>query len=152
MAEPYCLAMVLCDSVHRDPGTGKSFILGTFSNFSSRTFPAKLRFCTYFSVTDALGPVTLRLQLVSASTDPVDALNEDDDPGRVFLMKVGQNFQSPLVVMEGMFGVETILPVPGLYHCELWANSEILMSRRLTATLIPDMESESEPDSNPDNE
>lgn len=144
MAEPYCLAMVLCDSVHRDPGTGKSFILGTFSNFSSISFPAKLRFCTYFSVTDAIGPVTLRLQLVSANSDPVDALNEDEDPGRVFLLKVEKNFASPLVVMEGMFGVETILPAPGLYHCELWANSEVLMSRRLTASLIPQLESEGE--------
>jgi len=136
MSEPYCLAMLLCDSVHRDPATGKFFVLGTFSNFSAESFPAKIRFHTYFSITDGLGPITLRLQLVSANADPVDALNEDEDSGRVFLVKVEQNLKSPLVVLEGVFGVETILPAPGLYHCELWGNSEVLMSRRLTATLI----------------
>lgn len=138
MAEPYCLSMLLCDAVHRDPGTGKFFILGTFSNFSASAFPAKIRFVTYFSITDGLGPVTLRLQLVSAAGDPVDALNEsEDDPNRVFMIKSEIKFSSPLVVMEGAIGVETILPSAGLYHCELWGNSEVLMSRRLTATLIP---------------
>src|SRR5688572_2757166 len=137
MAEPYCLAMLLCDGVHHDPGTGKFFVLGTFSTFSSKVFPAKIRFFTYFAITDGLGPTTIRLQLVNASGEPVDALNEDEDPNRVFMLKVERTFDNPLAVMEGIFGVETVLPGPGLYHCELWGNSEVLMSRRLAVALIP---------------
>jgi hypothetical protein len=137
MADPYCLAMVLCDGIHRDPGIGKFYILGTFSNFASTEFPAKIQFCTYFSITDGLGPIKLRLQLVSAAGEPVSALNDDDDSNRIFKVEIEQELVSPLVVLEGAFTVETILPAPGLYHCELWGNSEVLMSRRLTATLIP---------------
>ena len=137
MAEPYCLSMLLCDGVHHDPGTGKFFVLGTFSTFSAKAFPAKIRFCTYFAITDGLGAITIRLQLVSAAGEPIDALNEESDPNRIFMLKVEKTFDNPLAVMEGVFGVETVLPTPGLYHCELWGNSEVLMSRRLTAALIP---------------
>lgn len=38
MAEPYCLAMVLCDAVHRDPATAKHFVMGTFSSVGATDF------------------------------------------------------------------------------------------------------------------
>ena len=135
MAEPYCLAMVLCDAVHRDPSTGKSTILGTFSNFTAAGFPAKIKLGIYFAVTDGLGPVTLRFQLVKAA-EPVDALDETENENRVFMVKTDVNFESPLVMVEGGLEAETILPAEGLYYCELWAAGEVLMSRRLTATKI----------------
>jgi hypothetical protein len=72
--------------------------------------------------------------LVSASGEPLDARNEEDDPNRVFMVKSNIDFESPLMVIEGALGIETILQSDGLYHCELWANGESLMSRRLSAT------------------
>lgn len=137
MAEPYCLAMILCDGVHVDPGTGKFTILGTFTNFSATSFPAAIQFVVYFAVTDGLGDVTLTLQLVDATADPIDATNEENDPARVFIFKQQAHFPDPLTMIEGVFGVQVILPKAGLYHCELWANSDVLMSRRLSATEIP---------------
>jgi hypothetical protein len=132
MAEPYCLAMVLCDAVHRDPTTGKHTILGTFSTVSANTFPAKVRFCIYFAITDGLGPAKLRLRLVDAESGIVDK-SENDSEGPVCEIQVDVTFEDPLVVMETVMGLETALPKPGLYHCELWAGDDLLMSRRLLA-------------------
>lgn len=136
MASPYCLAMVLCDGVHRDPSTNKFTILGTFSSFGAESYPAVLRFCVYFAVTDGTGTVTLRLQLIDAAADVIDARNEEDQEGRVFAMKSDYEFPSPFAVVEAAIGVETQLPKPGQYHFELWADGDLLMSRRLIAGTI----------------
>lgn len=136
MAEPYCLAMVLCDAVHRDPATGKFTLLGTFSNFSAKSFPTKVRFSIYFAITDGMGLTTLRIQACEASVGYVDARNENEEPGRVFLAQTQIDLGNPLAVFEQGIGFETIIPTPGLYHCELWAGNEVLMTRRFTATEI----------------
>jgi hypothetical protein len=140
MADPYCLAMVLCDAAHRDPATLKHSILGTFSSVNALDFPAQIQLCVYFAITDGLGPTTLRLQLIDAECGFLDATNEDPDPHRVFSVKFEVDFKSPLMVVEGAIGITTALPNPGLYHCELWANNVSLMSRRLTALRIPNKE------------
>ena len=124
--------MVLCDAVHRDFTTGKYTILGTFSTLGADTFPAKIRFCIYFAITDGLGSTKLRLRLVDAESGIVDQL-EDDTEGPVFEIKTEITFEDPLVVMEWVIAIEAALPKPGLYHCELWAGADLLMSRRLLA-------------------
>ena len=124
--------MVLCDAVHRDFTTGKYTILGTFSTLGADTFPAKIRFCIYFAITDGLGSTRLRLRLVDAESGIVDQL-EDDTEGPVFEIKTEITFEDPLVVMEWVIAIEAALPKPGLYHCELWAGADLLMSRRLLA-------------------
>lgn len=130
MPEPYCLAMVLCDGVHRDATTGKFTILGTFSTFAANEFPAKTQFCVYYAVTDGLGPTPLRLRLV----DTKGLINGDaKDEGVVFEAATEFDFESPLLVLELGVGIVVALPEPGLYHCELWARDELLMSRRLLA-------------------
>jgi hypothetical protein len=132
MAEPYCLAMVLCDAVHRDATSGKFTILGTFSTVGADTFPAKVRFCIYFAITDGLGATKLRLSLVDAESGVVDK-SENRIEGPVFEIDTDITFDDPLVVMETVVALETSLPKPGLYHCELWAGDDLLMSRRLLA-------------------
>lgn len=136
VANPYCLAMVICDGVHRDPTTGKFTILGTFSSFAAHSYPAEIRFTVYFAVTDGIGPVTLRMQLVEASAGAIDAQNEEIEEGRVFWIKIEKEFSSPFAVVEAALGISTPLPHPGQYHCELWADDDLLMSRRLIAAQI----------------
>jgi hypothetical protein len=136
-SQPYCLAMVLCDSVHRDPATGKNYILGTCNNVFAPTFPAQIALAVYFSLTDGFGPTTIRLQVVSADADPIDATNEDDHPERPLLAKMEMNLENPLMVVEAAIRIGATLPHAGLYHCELWAGSEVLMSRRLIASQPP---------------
>lgn len=126
MPEPYCLAMVLCDAAHRDATTGKFTLLGTFSTFSARDFPAKLKFCIYFAVTDGMGPTDITARLVNA-----DSLLTDEEEVVFEVTMQGLDFQSPLVVFESAVQVECAVPANGLYHCELYAGQSLLMSRRL---------------------
>ena len=135
MAEPYCLAMVLCDSVHRDTTTGKFTILGTFSTLGAREFPANLQFCVYYSITDGFGPTALRLRLVDASCGIANGA--DAKEGVVFELSTELDLENPLMVFESATGIRTVIPREGLYHCELWAGDELLMSRRLLATATP---------------
>jgi hypothetical protein len=138
MPEPYCLAMVLCDAVHRDATTGKFTILGTFSTFAANEFPAKVQFCVYYAVTDGLGPTSLRLRLVDAKQGLADGGVEDK--GLVFDASTEFDFESPLLVLELAVTIGVPLPEPGLYHCELWAGDELLMSRRLLAVNKQDLD------------
>ncbi len=145
MSEPYCLAMVLCDHVHRDGTTGKHTLLGTFSTFRAGKFPAKVAFCVYFAVTDGLGPTMLQLRLVDAASGLVDVSESEVEP--VFAHSQEFSFESPLVVLEGVFGFVTEIPKAGLYHCEMLAGNELLMSRRVLAVQIsnhPERDKESD--------
>jgi hypothetical protein len=123
--------MVLCDDVHRDATTGKFTILGTFSTFAADEFPAQVRFSVYYAVTDGLGPTSLRLRIVDAKRGIADGVGEDE--GLVFDASSEFDFESPLLVLEAAMSIGVPLPEPGLYHCELWAGDELLMSRRLLA-------------------
>lgn len=127
MSDPYCLAMVLCDAVHRDPATGKSTILGTFSTVGAREFPAPIRLCVYWAITDAMGEVELTFRLVNAK----DILDDAVEP--VFSLLFPIVSPSPLSVNEGHFGLEAKLPEQAVYHCEMLAGNNLLMSRRLVA-------------------
>jgi len=133
MADPYCLAMVLCDSVHRDPATGKFTLLGTFDSFVAKTYPAQIKLAIYFAVTDGIGSCTLRLQLVDAKLGTIDAKIEGDIEGRIFGVKGEHTFKDPLEVSEEAMELVFSIPTPGVYLCELWANDNMLMQRRFVA-------------------
>lgn len=130
--EPFCLAMVICDAVHRDPSTNKHTILGTFSAFNAAQYPATVQFSVFFALTDGAGEMQLRFRLV----DSRDLLSNDAAP--VFEHEFPAKFESPLVVCEGQFTVVTRLPAPGTYHCEMLTGKTTLMSRRLLAVQLGD--------------
>lgn len=129
MAEPYCLAMVLCDAIHRDPATGKCTILGTFSAFHPRQLPAKVRFAVYAEVTDGIGEVEFVLRIVESRS------LLDDSGDEPFVWKPDQSpkvtLENPLAVLQMTFLCATELPKAGQYHCELLANGVPLMARRV---------------------
>jgi hypothetical protein len=143
MVEPYCLAMVLCDAVHRDGATGKCTLLGTFSTVASRDYPTDIEFSVYFAITDGNGPTKVTFRFVDAKSGiaPNDSSSElsCEPPGGIDL-----NLKSPLVVVEGTIHVKIRLPLPGLYHCELYAGDELLMSRRLLAMSMPKPEGDAD--------
>ena len=128
MAEPYCLAMVLCDGAHRDATTGKFTILGTFSTFQAQRYPTNVEFTVYSALTDGLGPTEIKLRLVDAKSGIAE---NDDKP--LFEGKLKFDFQGPLMVLESALPINAELPAAGIYHCELYANDSLVMSRRLLA-------------------
>jgi len=120
--------MVLCDGTHQDPTTGKLTILGTFSTVAAETYPTSLNFCVYSAVTDAMGDFRLKFQLV----DSQHAFEENNEP--LFSVEIPLNSPSPLAVCESSMQVGNVaIPEPGVYHCELLHEGEVLMSRRLVA-------------------
>lgn len=129
MTEPYCLAMVLADGIHRDAGTGKFTILGTFNSiFPAQEYPISARFCVYFAITDGAGDIKIDLRIKNAAHDFTD----DDE--LIFKLPEGLpplSLLDPLMVCEGVLVVTCSFPSPGLYHCELYADESRLMSRRL---------------------
>ena len=129
---PYCIAMVLCDAAHRDPGTGKFTLLGTFGRIFGKEVPIPALFCVYFAITDGAGKMSVSLKIVDSAT----SLNDDESEEPI--IQIGGEFDPPdrLAILEGVFGVAVRFPKPGVYHCELWVRDECLMSRRLVVTLI----------------
>lgn len=114
--------------MHRDPATGKFNLLGTFSTLGAQRFPANVRFCIYFAVTDGLGKTQISLRIVDAEPNVVA---EPRDPVFTSPSTDFDFGEDPLMVWESMVLFTGQLPKAGLYHCDLYANDELLMSRRL---------------------
>jgi hypothetical protein len=132
MADPYCLAMILCDDVHIDSTTGKQTILGTFSTVGASDFPTKVSFAVYYAITDAEGSMDLTFRMV----DSKHGFDEESTP--IFEVTFTIQTPSPLAVLEGrIYVANAILPQAGVYHCELLAGENVLMSRRLVAIRPP---------------
>ena len=124
--EPYCLTMVLCDNVHRDPITGKFTILGTFHGIKLRSFPTEVRVVVYFALTDMLGTHQVRLQVVNAS-----AHLDDDDEETLFTSTSEIACDDPLKIHDAVVVFKTKFQKPGIYYVELYAGHSPVMSRRL---------------------
>ena len=129
---PYPLSMVICDACHRDPGTGKFFLLGLFSAISAPSFPfSHSQLVVYTSVTDGLGIVDLKLQFVEVS-------NDDE-----VLVELSQeaNFDDPRMVAEAVYIFQGLpIPRPGEYRFKLFANNEFLIERRVLVNEIKNEE------------
>lgn len=124
--EPYCLAMILCDGVHRDPASGKFTLLGTFHAIRATEFPVGIRLCVYFALTDIIGGHQIRLQVVDAS-----AHLDDESPEPILTQTSDMAIEDPLMVVEGIIAIQLNLPSAGMYHVELYDGDTPLMSRRL---------------------
>lgn len=124
--------MVICDACHRDPGTGKFFLLGLFSTIGATSFPFNhVQLVVYTAVTDGLGKVVLKLQFVEVS-------NEDD-----VLAETSQeaNFDDPRMVAESVYMLLGLpIPRPGEYRFKLFANDEFLIERRVLVNAIKNEE------------
>jgi hypothetical protein len=131
--------MVLCDGVHRDVSTGKRTLLGTFTAIHPRKLPAKVRFWVYAEVTDGIGEMEFSLRIVE-SRSLLDDSGEEPfvwNPPSEALPKV--TLKDPLMVLQMTFMCEMELPKAGQYHCELLANGNVLMARRLVVVPPPEV-------------
>ncbi len=123
VAPPYVLAMIICDSFWRDPGSGKFTILGTYSTIGAMAFPAQHRaLCVYFAMTDGRGSVPIKVRLVDA--------NEELPP--IFEAENPMEFTDPRAVHEGVIVIgNPVFPAPGEYRLQLFGGTEPMMERRV---------------------
>jgi Family of unknown function (DUF6941) len=126
---PYGLAMVICDAIWRDPGSGKRSILGCFSTIFARQFPAVHPImAVYAALTDGHGKVSIKLQAVD-----VDGENEP-----LFVNTAEAEFPDPRVIVEMDIHLRDLkFPAPGEYRFQLFANDQFLLERRLMVVQLP---------------
>ena len=122
---PYPLALIACDMIWRDPGTGKMTILGCFSAISAAKFPAMHPVISvYAAVTDGHGTVPITLRLID--------VDEEDPP--VFELKTDAVFPDPRAVIEMAFiASSVVIPSPGEFRLQLFAGPNPLIERRIIA-------------------
>lgn len=62
---PNVVAMLICDQIITELGTGKKSLIGVFENFNAPAFPALIpRFAVYVKLADALGKYQFKLRIV----------------------------------------------------------------------------------------
>jgi len=123
--KPTCLALIICDLVHRDSLTGKHTLIGTFGHLAVKSVPAEAEFSVYVCVTDALGDVPLSLRIM-----------QTDSTGETLLTQMtGQlHAENPLAIVELAIRTKVRFPKAGLYHLELFSGDEVLATRRMKVT------------------
>lgn len=128
---PYCLAMMLCDQVYREPTTKKVSILGAFDSLFLKG-PGSTPFCVFFALTDGHGEIKINVKIRHCKSD-----FSDDQDNEIATPRDGisLNFVDPLQVFEGVFVVQSTFSKAGVYFCELYAGSNRIMFRRLTVNM-----------------
>jgi hypothetical protein len=120
---PYAIAMVVCDFIWRDPGTGKSTIIGTFSSIAANSFPCTHPLMAVFvAVTDGRGKTPIKLRLVD--------VDEENDP--LFEGEIEVEWVDPRMIVETAYVIQGVaFPAPGEYRFQLSSNDSVLMERRI---------------------
>jgi len=120
---PLPLAMVVCDAIWVDPSTKKPTLLGLFSELGAKNFPVVHPiFAVHLCLTDAIGTVPIKLQLVDADEEeePLFVVEQEVAfPDRRAMINIGLN----------MRGVS--FPKAGEYRLQLFARGEFVIERRL---------------------
>ncbi|MDD5408816.1 MAG: hypothetical protein PHC71_01830 [Candidatus Omnitrophica bacterium] len=111
-------AMLICDNVMTEQGSGKNSLLGVFENIDAKQFPVvHPTLCVYICFTEALGKYNFRLELVNTED------NQPVYPGSVITGVESSDIMMPhnLVFKINMI----LLQKPGKYEFRLFANEEI---------------------------
>ena len=120
---PYPLAMVVCDGIWRDPYTGKTTIIGTFSTISGKHFPlVHPVLSVYISLTDGHGKVPWEMVLVD--------VDEEREP--IFQTSGEFEFTDPRMILDicvVQAGIK--FPEPGEYRLKLLADNDFIIERRI---------------------
>jgi len=125
---PYPLAIIVCDSIHVDPSTGKRTLLGIFSEIGATEFPCRHpQLAVHVSLTDGRGHIPLKFRLIDC--------DETEDP--LFEATNEIPFTDPRAILEFGFLIPNIeFPRAGEYRFQVFANGEFVIKRRLIVRQI----------------
>lgn len=119
---PVVLSMLVCDDVVQDQRTGKTTIVGTFSDINARGFPAiHPGLVVYFEITDGRGETNIEIRLVFAETDEA-----------ILSMNGPVKFDDPrwIAAINVRIG-NIVFPKAGEYRFQLYCYRELLIERRI---------------------
>jgi hypothetical protein len=125
--EPYCVALLIVDSIHVDPGTQKKFLMGTFNALSLPRLPSTSNSFVVFGVlSDGEGDASMRIKLADVSEDREPVLDEE------FTLPMPSRLQS---VEFASFIKGVSFDHEGDYRLQLWCRDSLLMERKIVVTV-----------------
>jgi hypothetical protein len=125
---PQVTSLVLADQVYRDLSNNKCFILGTYNTIYATSFPClRQSLSLYASLTNGHGTVPVRLVLTDV----------DEELGTLALAEGNVEMANPLASFEVVFQLHSVMvPRPGEYRLQLFANGELLRELPLRAIVL----------------
>src|SRR3972149_915766 len=121
MAAPVPVSIVVCDSVYKDTGSGKTALIGLFNSITAQKFPTRHpRFCVFVSVTEVRQGATFRLRIVNSESEAVVAELKGPSPPQA----------TPVDMCDMCFTLSNLVfPEAGLYYVEFWGDDKIIFQR-----------------------
>lgn len=123
---PSVVAMLVCDQVIIEFGTGKKSLIGIFEAINSAVFPTQMKIGIYAKLVDVEGDYDVLIRLVNLK-----------DESRVADMKAqakGLKREAAAEIVVNIAGL--IIPEPGKYEFQLFANDAFLHRVTMNAVLI----------------
>ena len=128
--KPLVNAMLICDKVIAEEGTGKKSLIGIFEGIGSKAFPFTHNFLSlYIKLTDAQGSHNFSLNLVDLDDSSIIARAE---------MPNAVDIPSPLNFHELIFNFGGLrFKHPGKYEFQIFSNNEIFGLKTFLVDQIP---------------
>jgi hypothetical protein len=123
---PSVVAMLICQRVIVEQGTGMKSLIGVFENLNSFAFPAPVNMAVYAKLLDAEGDYDFLIRLVSLK----DERRIADVEGKNVVLNSSTSSELVLNIAGLM------LPEPGKYEFQLYANGMYLHRATLNAAQI----------------
>lgn len=123
---PSVVAMLVCDQVIAEQGSGKKSLIGIFENVNAIVFPTPLRVAVYAKLRDAHGHYKFRIRLVKLKDEKVviDLDLEADIPDPTNPTELGIN----------ILGI--MIPEAGKYEFQLYGNDIYLHRATMNAIQV----------------
>ena len=128
---PVPIAFLICDQTSQDVTTGKTTIVGVFSDIWAEQFPAShVSTFLYTKLIDCEGEYEFRIEFVQVATQDglLEAIGEIASESRHRYTE----FVLPSPPLP--------LPAPGEYEFRLWMNNKFISSVRVWARPLTEME------------
>ena len=128
-APPICQSLLLCDGLHVDPGTGKYFLLGTFSAIQAASFPTvHPQLGIFCELTNGHGRTNVSIKISRIVADRIDGDLIGQLEGSI-------DFADPrMVSCLAMVLPNVVFPEPGEYRVSVESNGHLLNERKLVLT------------------
>lgn len=123
---PSVVAMLICDQIIVEQGTGKKSLIGVFEQINAFSFPTQARLAIYVKLVDASGRYDFLIRVV----------NLKDETKVAEIKAVAPNLL-PTAAAEFAINIDgIILPEVGKYEFQLYANDTYLHRVTMNASAV----------------
>ncbi len=122
---PSVVAMLVCDQVIVEQGTGKKSLIGVFETINAFSFPTQTRLAIYARLVDASGRYDFLIRLVNLK-----------DETKVAEIQAAADLDSSVTAEFAINVAGLILPEAGKYEFQLYANDMYLHRVTMNAALV----------------